>query len=114
MSTFFFRHFPNAMLLSNLPVDVLIQDLLPRLPYKTLIELSKTSKFFYRLCGDESLWKKLALRELHIPAYATFRNRGWKDIFAKLHHPVVYTWGEGTHYRLGHAEVVQPRGNFRK
>ncbi|KAM3579561.1 hypothetical protein VKS41_008019 [Umbelopsis sp. WA50703] len=101
------------MLLSNLPVDVLIQDLLPRLPYKTLIELSKTSKFFYRLCGDESLWKKLALRELHIPAYATFRNRGWKDIFAKLHHPVVYTWGEGTHYRLGHAEVVQPRGNFR-
>ncbi|KAJ2959173.1 hypothetical protein NQZ79_g5306 [Umbelopsis isabellina] len=100
------------MKLSDLPLDVLIQDLLPRLPYRALIDLSKTSKFFYRLCGDESLWKKLALRELHIPTYATFRNRGWKDIFSKLHDPLVYTWGEGTYYRLGHTDV-QPRGTLR-
>lgn len=101
------------MKLSDLPLDVLIQDLLPRLPYRALIDLSKTSKFFYRLCGDESLWKKLALRELHIPTYATFRNRGWKDIFSKLHDPLVYTWGEGTYYRLGHTDT-QSRGTLRK
>jgi SCF-associated factor 1 len=98
------------MNITDLPVDVLIQDLLPRLNYHSILALTETCQKFYTLCNDEALWKKLALREFHIPAHATFRNKGWKDIFSKLNDPVVYTWGEGTHYRLGHE---QPEGSGR-
>ncbi|KAG2175848.1 hypothetical protein INT44_000326 [Umbelopsis vinacea] len=92
------------MNITDLPVDLLIQDLCPRLDFHSLIALSGTCRQFQTFCNDEAIWKKLVLREFHIPVYATFRNRGWKEIYSKLHDPVVYTWGEGTYYRLGHKQ----------
>ncbi|NGX33415.1 MAG: hypothetical protein K1060chlam4_01481 [Candidatus Anoxychlamydiales bacterium] len=59
---------PEIGLFSLLPKEIILNELLlgknavPNLDFEDLAELAKTSRFFYHLLDDKTLWEKLASR----------------------------------------------------
>ncbi|RUP49200.1 regulator of chromosome condensation 1/beta-lactamase-inhibitor protein II [Jimgerdemannia flammicorona] len=101
--------------MDRIPVEVLLENVLPRLSLASILAVSATSKFFYHVVDDEVLWQTLTLRDFKLPLHSTFRQIGWRRLYSKLWDPIVYTWGEGSNARLGHPAVNQPNyyGRYR-
>ncbi|KAG1168844.1 hypothetical protein G6F70_008895 [Rhizopus microsporus] len=96
----------QSIRLQQLPLE-LIMKILSHLDYKTVLDLSKTSKQFYTLCHENTLWqimfkhdfiiKKHLIR--HIPFYELYKN----------HFELEKRWRHGhvkTRYLTGHDDSV--------
>lgn len=65
----------------QIPIDVLIYDILPRTPLSELMRLCRTNKYINNLCQNEQLWKqKLVYDFPHVDVPNTVSN-GWKDFY---------------------------------
>ncbi|KAI9252571.1 regulator of chromosome condensation 1/beta-lactamase-inhibitor protein II [Helicostylum pulchrum] len=97
-------------MLSKLPRDILLQDILILLDSKSLINLSLASTYFnYLVNNDQHIWKRLCFQEFNISQDNAFRNKGWKQLYvALLTDTKVFTWGENSDDRLGLTPTVTP------
>ncbi|KXN90148.1 SCF-associated factor 1 [Leucoagaricus sp. SymC.cos] len=86
---------------SDLPPEILIDNLLPLLPTADLLRLTRASKYFTSLCSDEMLWKRRLREDFNFDGAGTARQTGWKFIYRGLYKPRVYVWGERANGRLG-------------
>ncbi|KAJ3878335.1 regulator of chromosome condensation 1/beta-lactamase-inhibitor protein II [Lentinula edodes] len=85
----------------DIPLEIFLDNLLPRLPLVDLLQLQSTNKFFAQLCGDETFWKKKLAQDFNFPDESTARRSGWKFIYLRLTKPRVFVWGRKEHGRLG-------------
>ncbi|KIO32011.1 hypothetical protein M407DRAFT_67253 [Tulasnella calospora MUT 4182] len=90
------------MLLTDLPVELLLDHVLPALDLPSLLALAQTSKFFSALCSDDTFWRLKLRRDYNFTSNAdTARESGWKVIYKGIRRPSVYTWGNAGQGRLG-------------
>ncbi|KAI7855413.1 regulator of chromosome condensation 1/beta-lactamase-inhibitor protein II [Circinella umbellata] len=94
------------MKLLDLPLDILIDNILYNLDAQSLVHLACTNKTFSQLINDELLWKHRVFSDYNLPHDASFRHSGWKQLYSKLKDSVVYTWGENMDGRLGHPPQI--------
>ncbi|KAG1746599.1 regulator of chromosome condensation 1/beta-lactamase-inhibitor protein II [Suillus paluster] len=87
--------------LSDLPVEVLLDNLLPWLAIPDLLHLGETDRFFARLCNDETFWKRKLQEDFNFTDERTARISGWKRLYRGLRNPKTYVWGEASKGRLG-------------
>lgn len=78
---------------AELPVEVIIDNVLPYLPVSAIASLSATSKFFYLITSDETFWKRKLLTDYNFSGNDTARTTGWRFIYKRLAKPKVYVWG---------------------
>ncbi|KAG2157788.1 regulator of chromosome condensation 1/beta-lactamase-inhibitor protein II [Suillus bovinus] len=88
-------------MLSDLPIEVLLDNLLPWLAIPDLIHLGQTDHFFARLCDDETFWKRKLEEDFNFTDERTARITGWKHLYRGLRNPKTYVWGEHSKGRLG-------------
>ncbi|KAJ4469587.1 regulator of chromosome condensation 1/beta-lactamase-inhibitor protein II [Lentinula aciculospora] len=86
---------------TDIPVEIFLDNLLPRLPLNDLLQLQSTNKFFATLCSDETFWKKKLSVDFNFPDESTARTSGWKFIYLRLVKPRVFVWGRKEQGRLG-------------
>ncbi len=87
------------MHLSELPVELLLDHVLPALNLQSLGRLAQTNKFFALLCADDTFWRIKLQRDYNFTSNAdTARESGWKIIYKGIQKPTVYTWGLVCHF----------------
>ncbi|THV05547.1 RCC1/BLIP-II [Dendrothele bispora CBS 962.96] len=87
--------------LTDIPLEVFIDHLLPLLPISDLLHLTTTCKFFATLCSDETFWRRKLQDEFNFSNAETARTSGWKFIYLRMANPRVYAWGVKANGRLG-------------
>ncbi|TFK29715.1 RCC1/BLIP-II [Coprinopsis marcescibilis] len=88
-------------LLSELPVEVLLDNIFPFLSARDLTQLTRTSKLFAILCTDDAVWKRKLACDFNFTGEGTARTSGWKTIYRGIWRPKVFVWGEKANGRLG-------------
>ncbi|EJD41140.1 hypothetical protein AURDEDRAFT_169731 [Auricularia subglabra TFB-10046 SS5] len=76
-----------------MPVEVMLDILLPYLPLKDLLALASTSKDFANLIDDDTFWQRKLESEYSFTSRETARKTGWKVIYRGMHRPQVFVWG---------------------
>ncbi|KAG9044453.1 hypothetical protein FS837_008126 [Tulasnella sp. UAMH 9824] len=90
------------MPITDLPVELILDHVLPALDLHSLLALAQTSKFFGALCSDDTFWRLKLKRDYNFTSNAdTARESGWKVIYKGIRKPSVYTWGNAGQGRLG-------------
>ncbi|TFK75017.1 RCC1/BLIP-II [Pluteus cervinus] len=91
----------SAVQLSDMPIELLLDNLLPVMPVPDLLSLTSTNKYFSSICNDDTFWKRKLQADFNFSGAGTARTSGWKFIYKGLSQPQVYVWGEANHGRLG-------------
>ncbi|KAF9554501.1 RCC1/BLIP-II [Agrocybe pediades] len=84
--------------IGDLPIELLLDDILPFLPVADLLRLTCCSKLFSVLCSDDTLWKHKLSEDYNFSGEGTARTSGWKFIYRGLFKPRGEDKGNG---RLG-------------
>ena len=79
----------------DLPVEVLLDHLLPLLPIRDLLLLGSTNRFFALICADDTFWKRRCERDFNFSGNETAQRNGWKALYQGLSRPRVFVWGYG-------------------
>ena len=79
--------------LSDVPVDVLLDNVLPSVPVTDLLHLGSTNHFFATLLADDLFWKRKIQEDFNFSGTGTARTSGWKFIYRGLSNPKVFVWG---------------------
>ncbi|KAJ7574459.1 regulator of chromosome condensation 1/beta-lactamase-inhibitor protein II [Mycena floridula] len=87
--------------ITDIPVEVFLDNLLQCMTVTDIGHLAVTSKFFNTLCSDETFWKVRLQADFNFSGADTARKSGWKFIYQRLHKPRVFVWGPRDHGRLG-------------
>ncbi|KIY53369.1 RCC1/BLIP-II protein [Fistulina hepatica ATCC 64428] len=87
--------------ITDIPIEVFLDHLLPQAPVSDVLRLACTCKFFAILCADDVLWKRRLLDDFNFSGAGTARTSGWKFIYKGLSSPQVYVWGSYSNGRLG-------------
>ncbi|KZW01263.1 RCC1/BLIP-II protein [Exidia glandulosa HHB12029] len=87
--------------LQGLPVELLLDNVLPQLALRDLLALASTSKFFTILINDDTFWQRKLEAEYNFTSRETARTTGWKAIYRGMRRPQVYVWGASSNGRLG-------------
>ncbi|EGO22280.1 hypothetical protein SERLADRAFT_472869 [Serpula lacrymans var. lacrymans S7.9] len=87
--------------LSDIPVEVLIDNVLPFFSISDIVHLGSTNRFFASLCNDDTFWKRRLQADFNFSDEKTARTTGWKLIYKGLSNPRVFVWGESSKGRLG-------------
>lgn len=90
------RH-TSRMSLNAIPLDILIDSILPSLPPDALGNLAQTDKDFYALVqgpAGESVWRRKAEEDFHFPTANTGRRSGWRELYRRLLKQSCYIWGQ--------------------
>ncbi|KAF5387338.1 hypothetical protein D9757_005797 [Collybiopsis confluens] len=93
--------------LTEIPIEIFLDKLLPLLPLADLLHLQCTNKFFATLCSDETLWRRKTSADFNFPDENTARTIGWKFIYLRLTRPRVFAWGSKGNGRLGQTKFPQ-------
>jgi SCF-associated factor 1 len=81
------------MSLSDIPVEVLLDNVMPLLTPSDLFHLAQTSRFFALLCDDDTFWKRKLKHDFNFSGIGTARTSGWKFIYKGLRNPKLFVWG---------------------
>ncbi|KAF4611294.1 hypothetical protein D9613_006938 [Agrocybe pediades] len=73
--------------IGDLPIELLLDDILPFLPVADLLHLTCCSKLFSVLCSDDTLWKHKLSEDYNFSGEGTARTSGWKFIYRGLFKP---------------------------
>ncbi|TFK51824.1 RCC1/BLIP-II [Heliocybe sulcata] len=98
--------------LSDIPVETLLDNLLPYVSPPDVGRLACTSHFFADLCNDDTFWKRKLKQDFNFSGEGTARTSGWKFIYQGLSHPKVFVWGETSNNRLGLSKSQIPKYAF--
>ncbi|KAI0318375.1 RCC1/BLIP-II [Amylostereum chailletii] len=97
--------------LSDLPVEVLIDNLLPSIALEDLVRLGRTNNFFAAVCFDDTFWKRKCQEDFNFTSAETARTSGWKALYKGIHRPKLFVWGERRNGRLGSTNLPRDMGN---
>ncbi|KAH7327674.1 regulator of chromosome condensation 1/beta-lactamase-inhibitor protein II [Rhizoctonia solani] len=86
--------------ITDLPIELFIDHLLPCVPLQDLLSLSCTCKYFALVCGDDTFWKRKTGEEYNFEGTGSARTSGFKHLYRGLRHPRVFVWGDGGNSRL--------------
>lgn len=81
--------------LDKIPLDLLIDNILPLLPPSALVQLGATCTSIRDVLeGEEAeiVWKRKAVEEFHFPANASGRRAGWKSLYQRLRAQSCLVW----------------------
>lgn len=79
--------------LSDLPVEVILDNLLPTMSNETIVNLGATSHFWDSATNDDTFWKRKLREDFNFDCEATARSNGWKVIYGGLTQPRTFVWG---------------------
>ncbi|KZP09892.1 RCC1/BLIP-II protein [Athelia psychrophila] len=85
----------------DIPVDILLDNLLPIIDIPDLLSLSSTNRFFAILGADETFWRRRLQDDFNFSGAGTARTSAWKTIYKGMRKPNIYTWGQKANGRLG-------------
>jgi SCF-associated factor 1 len=77
----------------DIPVKVLINNILLFCEAKDVLSLGCTNKFFALIANDGTFWKQKLAVNYNFTGSETARMSGWKLIYQKLRKPQVFVWG---------------------
>ncbi|KAF8587910.1 RCC1/BLIP-II [Ramaria rubella] len=89
------------MPLSDIPLEVLIDNLLPLIPLKDILSLTVTSKDYAKLCSDDTFWKRKLKEDYNFSDASSARTKGYKFLYKGVHNAKIYVWGSAGEGRLG-------------
>ncbi|KAH8116463.1 RCC1/BLIP-II [Phellopilus nigrolimitatus] len=95
--------------LSDLPVELLLDNIFPYLHVRDLLVLGATNHQFATLCDDDTFWKLRCKEDYNFSGSRTARTAGWKVIYKQLSNTNVYVWGASGQGRLGLQHVTHGR-----
>ena len=78
--------------ITDIPVHVITDNVLPFCETKDVISLGCTNKFF-ALTTDETFWKRKLAADYNFPVLGTARTSGWKFLYQRLRKPRIFVWG---------------------
>lgn len=84
---------PQKIGIADIPVEVLIDNILPFCEVKDVFSLGCTNKFFALITTDDTLWKRRLAVDYNFTGSETARTSGWKFIYKRLRNPRVFVWG---------------------
>ena len=79
--------------ITDIPVKVFTNSILPFCEAKDVISLCCTNKFFAFVATNETFWKRKLAIDYNFPVLGTARTSGWKFIYQKLRNSRVFVWG---------------------
>lgn len=82
-----------SKLLSEVPVEVLLDNVLPFCEVPDLLALGSTNRFFALLASDDTFWKRKLDTDFNFNGADTARTSGWKFIYLRMSNPKVFVWG---------------------
>ena len=91
----------------DIPVRILIDNILPYCAVKDAVSLGCTNKFFALIATDETFWKRKLAVDYNFPVLQTARASGWKFLYQRLRNPRVFVWGCVTFMLLSCCEGVR-------
>lgn len=83
----------SKSMLSNLPVELVLDNLFPTLDLRDVLALGATNKSFSTLAEDDTFWKRRLEEDFNFYDTRTARRSGWKIIYKGLTNPKTYVWG---------------------
>lgn len=91
--------------IESVPLDILVDSIIPYLPLKSLVSLSQTCKSLNELINSPTsssdlIWRRLISRDLNFPVNNTARTTGWKNLYRKVSRPLFYLWGSEQNGRM--------------
>jgi SCF-associated factor 1 len=87
--------------ITDIPVDTLLDNLLPCITVPDLLNLACTNRFFATLLADELFWKRKLKGDFNFTGAGTARTTNWKLLYRGLRNPKVYVWGY-VDFRVSH------------
>ena len=84
-------------LLTDLPIELFTDEILPLLPLHDLANLSQASRFFASLTADDTFWHRKLQEDFNFSGAETARKTGWQFLYKRLYNPRVYVWGYADH-----------------
>ena len=88
--------------ITDLPVELFLDNILPLLPVPDLLNLGCVSSHFDQLTSDETFWHRKLQEDFNFTGSETARKNGWKFLYSRLSHPRVFVWG----YALIHSDMM--------
>ena len=79
--------------ITDIPVKVLTNNILPFCEAKDVLSLGCTNKFFALVTADDAFWRLKLAVDYNFTGSETARTSGWKFIYQKLRNPRVFVWG---------------------
>jgi SCF-associated factor 1 len=79
--------------IADIPVEVLIDNILPFCEVKDVFSIGCANKFFALVTADDMLWKRRLAVDYNFTGSETARTSGWKFIYKRLRNPRVFVWG---------------------
>ncbi len=82
-----------TMHLTDIPVEVFLDNLLPFALTSDVLSFGSTNKHFAAICADETFWKRKCQEEFNFTSQETARQSGWKILYRGLNRPKIFVWG---------------------
>jgi len=82
--------------ITDIPVNVFVDNILPFCEVKDVISLGYTNKFFALITNDEMFWKRNLVIDYNFTASETARTSGWRFlylIYRSSRNPRIFVWG---------------------
>ena len=76
----------------DIPVKVLMDNILPFCETKDVISIGCSNKFF-ALIATDMFWRKKLAVEYNFTGSGTTRTSGWKFMYQRLRNSRVFVWG---------------------
>ncbi|GAA6019579.1 hypothetical protein JCM11491_001344 [Sporobolomyces phaffii] len=92
--------------LARLPVDVLVDSVLPAFPTSDVIRLGRTCRRWHTFLtttgqDTEVFWMRRCIAEFNFPVRASGRRTDWFQLYSRLAQSAAYVWGQNENGRLG-------------
>ncbi|KAI0028891.1 RCC1/BLIP-II [Vararia minispora EC-137] len=96
--------------LTDLPVELLLDNLLPIVPLSDLGNLAATNRTLAVVCADDTFWRRKCQIDFNFTSSETARTSGWRTLYRGLFRPRIFVWGERANGRLGVESVPSQAG----
>jgi len=77
----------------DIPVEVLLDNILPFCEAEDVLSLGCTNKFFALVTTDEAFWRQKLAVDYNFTGSGTTRTSNWKIIYQRFRNPRVFVWG---------------------
>ncbi|KAF8514431.1 regulator of chromosome condensation 1/beta-lactamase-inhibitor protein II [Hysterangium stoloniferum] len=96
--------------LTDIPLEVLIDDLLPYVALESIPSLSATCKYLASVCDDDTFWKRKLKEDYNFSDSSNARTKGYKFLYRGVKNSTCYVWGLNDDNRLGLGYQPRQRG----
>jgi len=79
--------------ITDVPVKVLIDNILPLCEIKDVLSLGCTNRFFDFVTTDSTFWREKLAVDYNFTGSETTGISSWKFIYQRLRNPQVFVWG---------------------